>query len=512
MTVRKRLGLTMLGISVLLVVPSLYSLTRLNAVQEITEEIQGKNAAAILALGRLQTAIAELDRSLRSYVAAPDPELRSQVEERLSRSRNHIAALRQVGFVEPADRADERVDSLVLSVDRIAALVEAGLTQEATATLEQVKPLLALAQDSLAQVASAIDQRSEQDVARAQMISATAATTVLLGIVGAVAAALLLGFWTTRALTTPLLRLRAATARVSAGAYEVPEALPYERRDEIGDLSRSFRAMAVQLAELDRLKAEFLSMASHDLKTPINVIGGYAELLETGIYGELSEKQRDVLRTVKQQTTQLTNQVNQLLNASRMEAGGFRVALEDVVVADLLNEVERGFAALADQKSIDFRVGLEDGAPSVITGDADRLRNEVLGNLLSNAFKFTPEGGRVEVRAGAEDAGTFRIAVSDTGKGIPPEEIPHIFDKFYQVGQAERRIGSGLGLAIALQVVEAHNGRIDVESEPGSGATFIVRIPSQQPRGQHRTEALFASDGKETARAGEPAEPASSGA
>ncbi|HUH13369.1 MAG TPA: ATP-binding protein [Longimicrobiales bacterium] len=490
MTVRTRLISTVVGIAALLVIPSVYSLTRLQQVQEITEQIQGQNAAAILSLGRLQTSMAELDRALRAYVATPDPTLRRDAQARLDLARAHVEAIRRAGYEEQARRAGERVDSVAAATGRLSALLESGRRAEATARLDDLKPLLALSQDSLAVVAQAIDRRSERDVRRAQMISASAVTTVILGLLGTLAAALLLGLWTTGALTSPLRRLSAATSRAASGRFEVPAGLPYDRQDEIGDLSRSFRTMSLQLAELNRLKAEFLSMASHDLKTPINVIGGYAELLETGVYGELTDKQREVLGNIQEQSRHLTDQVNQLLNASRMEAGGFRISLEPLAVVDLMKALQRTFAALAAQKRIDFTVDIEPDAPTRIVGDPDRLRNEALGNLLSNAFKFTPEEGRIAVRARAGE-GELRIDVVDSGKGIPAAEIPHIFDKFYQVGHEERRIGSGLGLAIALQVVEAHNGRIEVSSREGRGTTFTVCLPEDQPQGEHRTEALF---------------------
>lgn len=492
MTVRSRLVLTILGIAALLAIPSIYSLTRLQAVQDITEEIQGQNATAILALGRLQTSLAELEQVLRGYVATPGPDLLAEAERRLRTARAQVDSLRSSGYARQAERADARVRSLADATRELRELIDAGLVEQATnRLLEDVTPLLTGAQDSLTLVADAIDERSVRQVERAQTISAAAVTTVILSLLATLAAALLIGLWTTGALTVPLRRLRAATAGVAGGRFEITERLPYDRKDEIGDLSRSFRAMTVQLAELDRLKAEFLSMASHDLKTPINVIGGYAELLESGVYGEATERQKDILRTIQEQSASLTTQVNQLLNASRIEAGGFRVDLEEMVVPDLMTAVQRTFAALADQKSIDFSVEVDPRAPSRIVGDADRLRNEVLGNLLSNAFKFTPEDGTIRVRALPGSDNELCIEIADSGKGIPREEIPHIFDKFYQVGSAERRIGTGLGLAIARQVVEAHNGRIDVESELGRGTTFTVCLPAKQPEGSQRTRALF---------------------
>ncbi len=505
MTVLSRLLLTILGIAVLLIAPSLYSVSQLNRLENISQEIQGQHAAAYLALGGLQSDFARLDRAFRGYVSIGDAALREETEANLLSARLRLANLHDVGYEDLADRAQPRVDSLNAIYQRVRDLMEAGEAGAATDLFESAKPLLSTAQDSLALFADAIDQRSEADVRRAERISATGVSTTIFALLATVALAFLIGFWTIRALTTPLRRLRAATVPVTAGRFEVQENLPYDRDDEIGDLSRAFRSMTLQLAEFDRLKAEFLSMASHDLKTPINVIGGYAELLETGVYGDLTEKQRGILRSIQEQGRVLTNQVNQLLNASRMDAGGFRVELEDMVVRDLLEGLERTFGALADQKDIAFSVEIDADAPERITGDCERLRSEVLGNLLSNAFKFTPEGGRISVRAAREDR-WLRLDVADTGKGIPDDQIPYIFDKFYQVGRDDREVGSGLGLAIAKQVIEAHQGRVRVESDPEGGTVFQVLLPIEQPRGPRRTEGFAPPEAGEGSEAPEGSE------
>jgi signal transduction histidine kinase len=313
----------------------------------------------------------------------------------------------------------------------------------------------------------------------AQSISSTTSTTALTALGAASVVALLLGAWTTRAVTRPIRQVQQAMARVADGEFVVPEALPYDRSDELGGLSRSFRTMTERLAELDRMKAEFISVASHELKTPLNVIGGYAELLDDGVYGPLEEKQHEALQSIQDQTRTLTDLVNQLLDLSRIEAGGFRVELMDVQSSELFGAVRRMFEPLAKQKNIAFDVVVDDDFPRVLRADPDRLRNEVLGNLLSNAFKFTPEGGsiRLEAHDGTEDR--VRLDVRDSGGGIPQDELQHIFDKFYQVGPEARVQGSGLGLAIAREIVEAHGGDISAESARGKGTTFHIVLPKQ---------------------------------
>jgi signal transduction histidine kinase len=256
-------------------------------------------------------------------------------------------------------------------------------------------------------------------------------------------------------------------------------AIPPDRPDELGDLARSFDRMTLQLAELDRLKAEFISVASHELKTPLSVIKGYVSLLQEGIYGDVPQAQRKVLSSVSEQSDRLGRLIQQLLDVSRFEAGGGRLDLRPIDLREFLAELATSFEALAVQNDIDFRVETGEALPPSIIGDPDRL-NEVVGNLLSNAFKFTPREGSIVLRADSADS-RVQIEVEDNGVGIPQDQIPKIFDKFYQVDNTAqpKSIGSGLGLAIAREIVEAHGGMIGAESTPGEGTTFRVVLPQR---------------------------------
>ena len=478
MKLRTRLLLTWAAIVVLLVGSALYAINQITRLQAIAEDLQGSDAQASVALGRLQTSISELDRSLRSYVAVPSAEQRERLEATLTAARSHLAVLEQSGFDAAARETENWINALGSNTDEIIEMVESGRAEDATNYLESVKETLGQAQSSVDGVAAAIDRRGQARVEQAQRISAYTSTTALMALGAAFLVALVLGAWTTRTITRPIHQVQQAMARVADGEFVVPEGLPYDSGDELGDLSRSFRTMTGKLAELDRMKAEFISVASHELKTPLNVIGGYAELLDDGIYGPLEPKQHEALESIQDQTRTLTDLVNQLLDLSRIEAGGFRVELMDVESAELFGAVRRMFEPLAKQKSIDFQVVVDDMFPHVLRADPDRLRNEVLGNLLSNAFKFTPEGGRIVLTAHPANGERVGIDVSDTGGGIPSDELEHIFDKFYQVGPEARAQGSGLGLAIAREIVEAHGGEISAQSTRGKGTTFHILLPT----------------------------------
>lgn len=477
--IRRRLILSILGIAILLVIPAIYSLTQLNSLQGIASSQRLRHGEAYLAMGGLQARLAELDRLQRTYVIDPDPRTRADMRAVLDSAGRRLGDLDDAGYGPASRPVAESVLRLAEATDRIERLAAAERLDEATNYFETVKPSFETAQIELHRLYTHVDSTSRVELITARAISAAALLTTFIALVVCAAIAFGLGAWTTRELTTPVVRLSDSMALVADGEFRVPENLPYDRGDEIGSVSRSFRSMTRRLVELDRLKAEFMSISTHELKTPINVISGYAELLQDSVYGELSDKQQEALASIREQTRVLTMLVNQLLDISRLEAGGMRLHIVDIGVPDLFRRVARSFQPLAARKDIQFLVDVDPSAPASIPGDPDRIADQVLGNLLSNALKFTPEGGRIAVRAWSIDE-RLAIEVADTGPGIAADQLPHIFDKFFQVGDQARRKGAGLGLAIAHEVMSAHGGTITAASEPGRGTTFRVTLPTGQ--------------------------------
>src|SRR6267143_4663040 len=297
--------------------------------------------------------------------------------------------------------------------------------------------------------------------------------------------ALVIGVWLLRSIGRPVYELERGMHAIAEGTLTHQLGIPPSEKTEFGRLAVSYQTMARQLGELERLRAEFIGVASHELKTPINVIIGYLELLQEGIYGDLTPKQKEVLQTIRQQADGLTRLVKRLLDISRFEASGGKIELREVDLERLLRTLESSFSVLAMQRNISFSVNHGNGLPSKVHWDEDRI-NEVLGNLLSNAFKFTERGGKVALSV-APDDGQVVVTVADTGAGISGEQVPHIFDKFFQADNqaAAATKGTGLGLAIAKEIVEAHGGQITVESKVGEGTTFVVRLPVE-PSGAKR--------------------------
>lgn len=481
MTLRTRFILTIGGVALLLVLPGLYAAHQLSRLSEIAADVSHTHGAAYLAMGRLQARLTSLDRLQRAYVAIPEPEIAVRRDSALVGTRTQIAELSRAGYGTVSEQAVRYVRRIETEVARQNRLIAAGRHEEAATALDEAKPLFSEAESVVEAIATEIDERSEADLAAAARISASALTTTLLALVACLFIAVLLGAWATQTIVRPIHRLRRATAGVAAGEFVVPAGLPYDRQDEIGDLSRSFRGMAQQLADLDRMKADFMSIATHELKTPINVVSGYAELMQEGVFGEVSGKQDEALQSIQEQSRVLTQLVNQLLDISRLEAGGLRLEIADVVLADLLERVARTFGVLADRQQIDLKVELDDSVPGTIPADGERLRDQVLGNLLANALKFTPEGGSIRVHGGMDD-GRVHVQVSDTGQGIAADQLPHVFDKYFQIGEQARSKGAGLGLTIAHEVVEAHGGTLTVDSVEGEGTTFHIYLPTSRDR------------------------------
>jgi signal transduction histidine kinase len=245
---------------------------------------------------------------------------------------------------------------------------------------------------------------------------------------------------------------------------------------EIADKSR-------QLEVASQHKSEFLANMSHELRTPLNAIIGFSEVLLERMFGDVNDKQTEYLQDIMESGRHLLSLINDILDLSKIEAGRMELELTDLNLGQaILNALtlirERaGRRGIALHKAVDDRLGQ-------IRGDERKIK-QVLLNLLSNALKFTPEGGRVEVRAGIVDS-MAEISVTDTGVGIAPEDQEAVFEEFRQVGTAAKKIeGTGLGLALSRKFIELHGGRIWVKSQVGAGSTFTFSLPltSDPPRG-----------------------------
>ena len=247
-----------------------------------------------------------------------------------------------------------------------------------------------------------------------------------------------------------------------------------ERR--IQDRTNTLQVAVEQLQELDRLKSAFVTIVSHELRTPLTSIKGLVENMLQELTGPLNDKQTHYLSRILLNAERLTRILNEVLDLSKIEAGKMELLRRSMSLHEIFADLLEGFQPLAQLKSISMEVTPTEGMPTV-HADRDKLY-EVLANLLDNAIKFTPTGGRVQIGAQILDSRYIKVGVSDTGCGISEEHLLKIFDKFYRVQSSSEHVaGAGLGLAITRGLVELHGGTIAVESASGKGSHFYFTLP-----------------------------------
>jgi histidine kinase len=296
-------------------------------------------------------------------------------------------------------------------------------------------------------------------------------TEALLGggvaaVVVAVVASYLVSGW----LVGVIGRVAHAAKRIAAGEYG--QRVAYEADDEIGELARSFNEMAARLEETEQVRRELLGTISHELRTPLTNIQGYMEGLIDGVVPE----EPATYQRVYLEASRLARLVTDIERLSRVEAGVEPVEPKPLPTSRVVLESVERLRPQFEQKPLELVTELAPGLPRVMA-DEDKLI-QVLVNLMANSFKYTPAGGRVTVRAGA--AGTqVRLEVEDTGEGIPGEDLPHIFERFYRVDKSRSAAGggAGIGLAVTKSLVERMGGSIRAESRLGEGTTVTFLLP-----------------------------------
>ena len=265
----------------------------------------------------------------------------------------------------------------------------------------------------------------------------------------------------------------ATVARQITRADDLSRRVPYANRpDEIGDLARAFNQTLERLERLFRTQQRLLADVSHELRTPLTTMRGNLDLIE-----RMGEADPESISAIQLEIERMTRLVGDLLLLARADSGGLPLERKPVEVDNILFDVYRQVAML--NPPVDVK--LVDVDQVTVLGDADRLKQLFL-NLVENAIKYTPEGGSVELSL-SKKGGWAQFEVCDTGIGIPPENLSHIFDRFYRVDKARARAhgGSGLGLSIAKWIAQAHGGAIRVKSQLGEGTTFTVTLPIYEP-------------------------------
>ena len=275
-----------------------------------------------------------------------------------------------------------------------------------------------------------------------------------------------------RSLYRPIKRVTDAAREIAQGKYsqEIPPAGP----TEVKGLALAFNQMAKQVKLSQQRLRDFLSDVSHELRSPLTSIRGFAQAMVDGTAGD-SEAKSKAAHIIEDESKRMIRLVDELLELSRIESGQIRMLHEPVDIKTLLEHCQEIFTLRAEEKGIRLRTDLKPLPP--VVGDTDRLE-QVFCNLLDNSLKHTPQGGEISITAQQVPPGFLEITVADTGQGIPSEQLDRVFERFYRADNSAAESGTGLGLAIAREIVRAHGGDIEAKSTLGKGARFLVRLPT----------------------------------
>lgn len=299
-----------------------------------------------------------------------------------------------------------------------------------------------------------------------KMTTAAAAIAVIMVI--------FISVFNTRSINRPILLLKEKTMEVAKGRY--PEPLTITSPPEIGELTMAFDNMCERLKELDNLKIDFISHISHKLRTPLTAIKEASNMLLEGVFTDMPKRQHQLFLIIKEECKRLIDEVNRILDLSRMEAKMMDYHFEETGIIPIIKKIVLKLSPLAQKKGIELRMNLTNELP-LVNIDHERII-QVIEEFLGNALKFTPERGKIAISALTNKKGMIEVSVTDSGYGIPEKELERVFEKFKRIegGRAAER-GSGLGLSIAKHIITVHGGQIWAESKQGKGSTFSFTLP-----------------------------------
>lgn len=295
------------------------------------------------------------------------------------------------------------------------------------------------------------------------------------GLIG-LAAALVLGFLLTRSIAAPLRNISRAARSIARGNYN--QRVPARGPREVRDLAANFNHMSEDVQRSQQTLRDFLANISHELKTPLTSIRGFSEAILDGTIDDADGIARSA-RVINGESNRLLRLVQELLDLSRIESGQASMREDQFALDELFNHVSEVFALRGEETGVTLEMA---PAPNTrIRGDFDRLE-QVLDNLIDNAFRHTPAGGAVRVASTVIGPGRVQLTVADTGRGIAPGDLPHLFERFYRANGSNQP-GHGLGLAITREIVRAHGGEIWATSDLGHGTTFVFTLPTADRAG-----------------------------
>jgi two-component system, NtrC family, sensor histidine kinase GlrK len=483
-TIFKRLGFGYLIILLFVIALGVYSTVKLGQLNQITRSISSIDSETVTMANRLRDAVFSQRGLEKKYIVTKDRAFHRQfleTENYIEQDLNQLSSLMDTPEKKRLIKGvTEFYDQYLSLVQEEVGLIESnrGYSQERyEKKKEDLTNQIIYILEEVTEIAKAsIDSKIEMSGKIGSQASKVAVIITVLSVITAI----LIAFFNARTINRPIVLLIKGTREIARGTFEKHLTIPSP--PEINELAEAFNNMCDRLKEIDEMKADLISHISHEFRTPLAVMREAVSLHLDCISTGSMEKQRRLLGIIDEECERLINSVNKILNLSRMEAGMMDYHMEKCNLSYLIEMSVSKIRPVAERKRISLEIHLGGDLPHAHI-DTEKI-GQVLDNLLDNALKFTPEGGKVSIGASLKDGktverisnkekGLIELSVSDTGCGIPEENIQDIFDKFKKLHGK----GTGLGLYIVRQIVSAHGGDIWVKSEKNKGSTFSFTVP-----------------------------------
>ncbi|MBN1625555.1 MAG: HAMP domain-containing protein [Deltaproteobacteria bacterium] len=480
----KRLGLGYLVIALIVIALGMYSTFKLRQLNRITLSINSIDNETIRLAEGLRDAILSQRKFEQKYMVSNDEDFFRQFLETgtyIKKDLEKVSALADTSVKKRlANRVKESHESYLSMVHEEAGLMADIPVYQPEGYEEEKEDLTDLTIQGLESLSGVARAAMENKIELSGKIGSQASRIAVIITAVSVIMAIVIAFFTARTINRPIVLLIKGTREIAGGRFEKHLVIPSP--PEINELAGAFNHMCDRLKEIDEMKADLISHISHEFRTPLAVIREAVSLNLECISTGAADKQRRLLGIIEEECERLINSVNKILNLSRMEAGMMDYHMEKCSISHLIQMHASKIMPIAERKGVSLTADIDEDLPHVNI-DAEKT-GDVIDILLDNSLKFTPAGGKITIRAvhkisqksgdsAGKIKGVIEVSVSDTGCGIPEENLKDIFNKFKKLNGK----GTGLGLYIARQIISAQGGEICVKSGKGKGSAFFFTLP-----------------------------------
>jgi two-component system, NtrC family, sensor histidine kinase GlrK len=478
LTILSRLVIGYLVIFFLVIAMNIYVIVQIGQFNKITRSVLTTNDRLIETIGRFTDAVLSKTRYEKKFLITKDEAFYDQFLRLKTECDQYLKELLTTAETGQAKgllhTVTESYQTYELLLNEEVKHLKSGLSYAEQRRTQEKDRLLNIILEELDKLMKHIRQNTDGKMIKLYDLGANTRTMVAVMTGAFFIISISISLLINRTITQPVATMKKKTKEIAKGNFRGD--LNLTSPPELGELADAFNLMCNKLQELDEMKSDFFNSISHELRTPLSTTKMGIELLKGRMESVCKEDQKTILETIYKENNRVIDLVNSLLDLAKMEAGMMTFNFEPKEITPLIKKVVDEMGPLIKAKEIALETTIIETLPS-IKMDSERIL-QVLRNLIGNALKFTPLGGRVTVSALSRDGGV-EISVADTGPGIPAESLTSIFEKFKQLTTKDSRQikGTGLGLAIARQIVTSHGGKIWAESEPGKGSTFVFVLP-----------------------------------